>query len=75
MAEERPATVGEKMKAMDFVVEPSREQLVELARLVDGGTVRPAIDSVFPLADARGAFERLMTSGKRGKVVPAVADD
>lgn len=75
MAEERPAPVGEKMKAMDFVVEPSREQLVELARLVDGGTVRPAIDSVFPRAEARGAFERLMTSGKCGRVVLRVADD
>jgi NADPH:quinone reductase-like Zn-dependent oxidoreductase len=52
-----------------FVVEPDREQLVELARLVDEGAVRPAIDSVFPLADAARAFERIMALGKRGKVV------
>jgi len=52
-----------------FVVEPDREQLVDLARLVDEGAVRPAIDSVFQLADAAKAFERVMASGKRGKVV------
>jgi NADPH:quinone reductase-like Zn-dependent oxidoreductase len=52
-----------------FVVEPDHEQLVELARLADAGAVRPTIDSVFPLADAGTAFERVMAPGKRGKVV------
>jgi NADPH:quinone reductase-like Zn-dependent oxidoreductase len=52
-----------------FVVEPNREQLVELARSVDSGSVRPSIDSVFPLEDVRAAFERLASRGKRGKVV------
>jgi NADPH:quinone reductase-like Zn-dependent oxidoreductase len=57
-----------------FVVEPNREQLVALAKLVDSGDLRPAIDEVFPLADARAAFERTMGGGKRGKVVLRVAD-
>jgi NADPH:quinone reductase-like Zn-dependent oxidoreductase len=52
-----------------FVVEPSREQLVELAGLADDGKLEVAIDSVFPLADARAAFERVAAHGKRGKVV------
>jgi NADPH:quinone reductase-like Zn-dependent oxidoreductase len=52
-----------------FVVEPNRRQLGELARLVDDGMLRPAIDSAFPLAEAVVAFERLLAPGKRGKVV------
>jgi NADPH:quinone reductase-like Zn-dependent oxidoreductase len=52
-----------------FVVEPDREQLLELARLVDQGAVRPAIDAVVPLIEAKRAFERVMEPGKRGKVV------
>jgi NADPH:quinone reductase-like Zn-dependent oxidoreductase len=52
-----------------FVVEPSREQLLEVARLVDSGQLRVAIDSTFALADAAAAFERSLASGKRGKVV------
>jgi NADPH:quinone reductase-like Zn-dependent oxidoreductase len=56
-----------------FVVEPDREQLVELARLVDAGELVPAIDSTFPLERARDAFERVAARGKRGKVVLDVA--
>jgi NADPH:quinone reductase-like Zn-dependent oxidoreductase len=52
-----------------FVVAPDRAQLVELAELIDRGELRPEIDSVFSLADARAAFERSMARGKRGKVV------
>jgi NADPH:quinone reductase-like Zn-dependent oxidoreductase len=56
-----------------FIVGPNRDQLVELARLADDGAIRPEIDSVFPLADARAAFDRVAERGKRGKVVLRVA--
>jgi NADPH:quinone reductase-like Zn-dependent oxidoreductase len=68
VAEEQPGVTY-------FVVEPNRGQLVELARLVDDGVLRPEIDSVFPLAEARAAFGRVAERGKRGKVVLRVADD
>jgi NADPH:quinone reductase-like Zn-dependent oxidoreductase len=58
-----------------FVVEPGQEQLIELARLVDSGELRVAIDSVFALSEATAAFERSLASGKRGKVVIRVAGD
>jgi NADPH:quinone reductase-like Zn-dependent oxidoreductase len=76
VAEPLPETApAGHIEARYFVVEPSREQLVEIARLADEGVLRPAIDSVFPLADARSAFERSLASGKRGKVVVRVVDD
>jgi NADPH:quinone reductase-like Zn-dependent oxidoreductase len=52
-----------------FVVEPSREQLFELARLVEDAKLRVAIDSTFALSEAAAAFERSLASGKHGKVV------
>jgi NADPH:quinone reductase-like Zn-dependent oxidoreductase len=55
-----------------FVVEPNRQQLLEIAGLAERGILTPAIDSVFPLSDARAAFERSMVAGKRGKVVLAI---
>jgi NADPH:quinone reductase-like Zn-dependent oxidoreductase len=58
-----------------FVVEPNRDQLEELTRLADNGELRPQIDSVFPLQDARAAFDRSMAGGKRGKVVLRVIDE
>jgi NADPH:quinone reductase-like Zn-dependent oxidoreductase len=69
VAEEPPPKIAERVHAIYFVVEPDRQQLVELARLANDGILRPAIDSVFPVKDARAAFDRVMSPGKRGKVV------
>jgi NADPH:quinone reductase-like Zn-dependent oxidoreductase len=69
VAEEPPPSPREDVTLRYFVVEPNREQLEELARLADAGTLRPAVDSVFPLAEARAAFERVQARGKHGKVV------
>jgi NADPH:quinone reductase-like Zn-dependent oxidoreductase len=57
-----------------FVVEPNREQLVELAKLVDSGGLRPLVGEVFPLAEARTAFERSLGDHRPGKIVLRVAD-
>ena len=56
-----------------FVVEPNRQQLIEIARLADNGELRVAIDSTFALAEATAAFERSLATGKRGKVVIRMA--
>ncbi len=74
IAEEPTVGPEDKIETSYFVVEPNREQLVELARMIDAGELRPAIDSVFPLTDARAAFERSLVSGKRGKVILRVLD-
>jgi NADPH:quinone reductase-like Zn-dependent oxidoreductase len=69
-AAERVVTIAaEAPGATYFVVEPAREQLVELAALVDAGELRPEVDAVFPLSDAEAAFDRVAAHGKRGKVV------
>ncbi|PWW02417.1 NADPH:quinone reductase-like Zn-dependent oxidoreductase [Paenibacillus cellulosilyticus] len=44
-------------------------QLAELGRLLDAGTIRVAIDSMFPLADARKAHERAAGGHIQGKIV------
>ena len=69
-AGERVVTIVEEVSgATYFVVEPNREQLLELGALVDAGELRPEVDSVFSLTEARAAFERVAAPGKRGKVV------
>jgi NADPH:quinone reductase-like Zn-dependent oxidoreductase len=47
-------------------------QLAELGRLLDAGTVRVAIDSSFPLADASKAHERAARGHIQGKIVLTV---
>ena len=69
-AGERVVTIAEEMPgATYFIVEPDREQLLELRTLVDAGELRAEVDSVFPLTEATAAFERVAGRGKRGKVV------
>jgi NADPH:quinone reductase-like Zn-dependent oxidoreductase len=75
-AGERVITIAEEMPgAIYFTVEPDREQLLELGKLVDAGELRVEVDSVFPLTEAGAAFERVEARGKRGKVVLEVATD
>jgi len=47
-----------------FIVEANGTQLTELARLIDGGHVRPIVDSTFPLAKAREAYAYRPQRGK-----------
>ncbi len=51
-----------------FIVEPNRAQLSTVARMIDAGELRPIVGAVFPLAEARQAYEHKPT---RGKVVLA----
>lgn len=53
-------------------VRSSGAQLAEAARLLDDGTVRVVVDSVFPLADAAKAHERAARGGIQGKIVLSV---
>jgi NADPH:quinone reductase-like Zn-dependent oxidoreductase len=56
-----------------FIVEPNRDQLTSIARLVDAGELRPPAIDVFPLASAREAFARSVEPRRPRKVVMAVA--
>jgi NADPH:quinone reductase-like Zn-dependent oxidoreductase len=71
VAEEPPSEQASQrqISTVYFVVEPDREQLAEITALADSGALRVSVDEVFPLADARRAFERSMATDKRGKVV------
>ena len=69
-AGDRVVTIAEEMPgATYFIVEPDQGQLEELGTLVDAGELGTEVDSVFPLTEARAAFERVAGRGKRGKVV------
>jgi NADPH:quinone reductase-like Zn-dependent oxidoreductase len=56
-------------RGVTFIVAPRREQLVEIASLVDAGALRPIVDTVLPLARARDAHERGRSGHTRGKIV------
>ena len=58
-----------------FVMLVAKEQypdLAELAQLGTAGRLAPAVDRVYPLADAAGAITALAAGQVRGKVVLSV---
>jgi NADPH:quinone reductase-like Zn-dependent oxidoreductase len=57
-------TTDERIRAAYFIVEPSRTQLAEIARLISGGVLRPVVGAVFPLAEARQAYQHKPSHGK-----------
>ena len=65
----RRTPIGDDIRTVHFVRDPSGAQLREIARLVDEGTLRPEVSAVYPLADAREAFMAKSTEHIPGKVV------
>ena len=50
-------------------VQPNRAELEQIGNLVDSGKVKPIIEAVLPLKDARRAHEMNQTLHTRGKIV------
>ena len=46
-----------------------RGELLEVVKLFEAGRLRPVVDSVFPLAEAAKAQERMESGGQFGKIV------
>ena len=65
---------GHGVRPVWFVVQPNREQLVRIGALIDDGKVRPIIDTVLPLSQARQAYEQGAKGHTRGKIVLRVVD-
>ena len=66
---------GRGARGVFFIVEPNRAHLGEIARLIDEGRVQPVVEAVYPLADARRAYERGLREGPRGKLVLRVVEE
>ncbi len=51
---------------------PDADQLAEIARWIDAGTLRPIVHRTYPLAEAREAFAELERGRARGKIVVTI---
>jgi NADPH:quinone reductase-like Zn-dependent oxidoreductase len=57
------------IRTVVFIQESSRAQLIELARLVDQGHLRPQVGAVYPLAQAAEAYSAKAAGGIPGRIV------
>lgn len=61
------------VRAAGVFVQPNQKELEEISVLVDSGKLKPVIESVLPLKDAKRAHEMNQTLHTRGKIVLQVA--
>jgi NADPH:quinone reductase-like Zn-dependent oxidoreductase len=47
-----------------FIVEPNRDQLIEISRLIDAGVIRPIVGATFAMDNFRQAYEEKPLRGK-----------
>lgn len=64
-----PPTTRDDIRTLHFIREQSGDQLVEIARLVDAGKLRPQVGAVYPLAEGREAFTAKASPGIPGRVI------
>jgi NADPH:quinone reductase-like Zn-dependent oxidoreductase len=64
---EKAAKYG--IRCVSMLVQPSRDQLTQIGKLIDTGTIRPIIQEVFPLTRAPEAYSRGLLGHNRGKIV------
>jgi len=65
----------ERTNAAFFIVEPNREQLVEIGRMLDDRRFRTFVDSVLPLRQAPEAYAGTARKQGRGKMVVKLSAD
>ena len=57
-----------------LAVQPNADQLREVTELIDSGTLKPFVETVLPLSEARRAHELSQSGRTRGKIVLQVVD-
>lgn len=65
--DEEPASYG--VRGGYVFVQPNGKQLAEITKLVDSGKLKPIVETVLALPDARRAQELSQTKHARGKIV------
>jgi len=68
----RVASMSGSQKAVPFISKLSRDDLLVLRRLIEDGSVTPAIDRRYALSEAAEALRYLGEGHARGKVVITV---
>ena len=61
------------VRSASISAQPSASQLAEIAKLVDSGQLKPIVETVLPLSEARHAHELSQRGHARGKIVLKVA--
>jgi NADPH:quinone reductase-like Zn-dependent oxidoreductase len=66
-------TTDDRVKQAFFIVEPNREQLIQIGSRLETGDLHPVVDAVLPLSQASAAYTGEVEQRRgRGKLVVTV---
>jgi len=71
-SEQKARRVG--VRGIMCSVQPDGAQLTKIAKLIDSAKLKPIIDRILPLSEARRAHELTQNGHIRGKIVLRVKD-
>jgi NADPH:quinone reductase-like Zn-dependent oxidoreductase len=66
-SQERAQQLG--IRAIAFIVKPDGTQLARLSELIERGVLHPIIERIFPLLEARNAYQQVLGGHTQGKLV------
>jgi NADPH:quinone reductase-like Zn-dependent oxidoreductase len=72
IASDGDSSADDRSKNAFFIVEPNRRQLIEVAALIDKGSLQPVVDTIVPFSQAPFAYAGKFAKKGRGKLVVAV---
>ncbi|CAN5366888.1 NADP-dependent oxidoreductase [soil metagenome] len=64
-----------QVRVAGILVKPNSEELSEIAKLIDHGSVKPFVSLTLPLSEVAKAHEQSETGHTRGKIVLRIADE
>jgi NADPH:quinone reductase-like Zn-dependent oxidoreductase len=67
-------TRDERERQAFFIVEPNRQQLIEISRLLDAGELQTVVGGVLPLAQASDAYTGAVRKKGSGKLVVTLVE-
>lgn len=70
--EEKASQYG--VRSAMLSVRPNADQLREITELIDSGKIKPYVETVLPLSEARQAHEMSQSGRTRGKIVLQIVD-
>jgi NADPH:quinone reductase-like Zn-dependent oxidoreductase len=71
---EPPGTPDPRIQKTYFIVEPNQQQLIEIGKLLDAGSLKTFVNATLPLEEAAKAYEKtLLNELGYGKVVVTVS--
>jgi len=69
VAVDSESTSDERVRQAFFIVEPNREQLAKVGKLLEAGKLQTALDTVLPVSAATEAYTGTVARQGRGKLV------